>query len=293
MGINKLNLKIIAATSMCIFSLFALFSGTIAWFNVTQAATDNANNMGVGNTGNMFESLSFHPVVKIDVDEDSNPTTMYFDKGVSLSTVTDAQLQAGTASVSFTMDHYTLLRTRNPVLALIKLKNAYTVSADCSVKVSMILDDASEYIGSKTAAEVQAMATAGTLPLSSVVKFSVGYLTGSSTEAHDSADSIDSITKTVSMAYSIDSSKTSAAQYAFDAPASYSSYVTFTDGTPQFGAKDAFEDAFVGAEGQVVRYVYFIFDYDEESLDYIYNKFLGQSFLEDDLEFNCDWSLLI
>lgn len=291
---RKNVLKIAAMTSMAVFVLFSVFSGTAAWFGMNQKISSDGTNMQVGDRGNKFSKMSLHPIVKINLDASNNPTSFVFDKSYTSASITAAQLENGTGSISFEMDRYTLLRTRNPMLALIELKEATTVTADLPFRVSFSLSERSIYVGSRTASEVSAMIDSSTdLPLSSVIKFSGGYLTGSDLEDNDGSTAIEDISQTGSMPYDIDPSKTSTSQYILDAPTSYSSFVTFTNGNPVMASQDAFSNAFAGSVGEIVKYVYFIFDYNETSLDYIYNKFLGESFLEDDLHFSCDWSVLV
>ncbi len=62
-----LNLKIIAMTSMTLFSLFAVFMATAAWFNVIRQ---------VGSSGNGFVTAKMSPVIKqVEIFEKYNQTT--------------------------------------------------------------------------------------------------------------------------------------------------------------------------------------------------------------------------
>ncbi len=64
---RPLNLKIIAMTSMTLFSLFAVFMATAAWFNVIRQ---------VGSSGNGFVTAKMSPVVsKVEIFEKYTSTT--------------------------------------------------------------------------------------------------------------------------------------------------------------------------------------------------------------------------
>lgn len=62
-NINKL--KIIAATSMTIFSLACVFVATIAWFSANRAVNGNGNGFEIGNEGGIIESVKLHELEKI------------------------------------------------------------------------------------------------------------------------------------------------------------------------------------------------------------------------------------
>lgn len=61
-NINKL--KIIAATSMTIFSLACVFVATIAWFSANRAVSGNGNGFEIGNEEGIIESVSLHELKK-------------------------------------------------------------------------------------------------------------------------------------------------------------------------------------------------------------------------------------
>lgn len=61
-NINKL--KIIAATSMTIFSLACVFVATIAWFSANRAVNGNGNGFEIGNEDGIIESVKLHELNK-------------------------------------------------------------------------------------------------------------------------------------------------------------------------------------------------------------------------------------
>lgn len=57
---NHTNLKIIAATSMTIFSLACVFVSTIAWFAANRTVNGNGNGFEIGNESGLIKSVSLH-----------------------------------------------------------------------------------------------------------------------------------------------------------------------------------------------------------------------------------------
>ena len=280
-GLNRNILKIVAATSVVLFSLMAAFAGSIAWFNAAQAVSNRGSDMEVHSPERHLKKISFHKVVQIDYDNE----VFYFDQS-PVSQATLSQVDNGTASLGFEMDHYTLLRKQNPLLALIELNEAYEVSSELPVNATLITD-CTRFLTSYDAATVAAMTSR---PLSNVIRFSSGYLT-CNPNGDGVGDSLSDHSQTGNMNYAVDPQAVSSAQYVFDEPSNYDSFWELNNqGVPTLTAR---KNLFVGQNGQKVQYVYVIFDYNLTMLEVIYNHFLGRSFLEDDLVFRCDWTLRV
>ena len=277
-------LKIVAATSVCIFALFSVFAGSTAWFLSNQNIDNSGNAMPVDEVTRQFKKITLHRFVTST--EVESVTTYYFDQAIASSATVD-QIKAGTASISFTMDKYTLLRQTNPTLALIELSETYTASALEPVMLTLSTET-SRFLTSYTASEVSAMASR---PLSNIIKAAAGYLTSSG--SGDSAPTLDVVSHTGSMTYAINGITTSSSQYYFTAPAEneYSKFVTFTGETPSTPVTSL--DLLSATSGEKVKYLYIIFDYNADAIQAIYNHFLGQPFLEEDMSFQCDWTLIV
>lgn len=280
---NKNLLKIVAATSVCIFSLFSLFAGSTAWFLSVQNVDNGVDGMKVKEALRQFKKISIHRFVSSTI-VDGN-TTYYFDQAVAASLTVD-QIISGTGTLTFAMDKYSLLRRTNPTLALIELSDTYTASAADPVSLTLSTETTA-FLTSYTAAEVAAMTTR---PLSNVVKANAGYLTVEG-ESGDDTTSIDDISQTGEMTYAIDGTTKSDSQYVFSAPSSYSQFVSFSGNTPLTPVTDL---SLVNmTTGEKAKYIYVIFDYNVDALETIYNHFLGESFLEEDLYFQCDWTMIV
>ena len=80
-NINKL--KIIAATSMTIFSLACVFVATIAWFSANRAVNGNGNGFEIGNEGGIIDSVKLHELntnATGGYSFDENPSVTYTAK---------------------------------------------------------------------------------------------------------------------------------------------------------------------------------------------------------------------
>ncbi|MCR5491002.1 MAG: hypothetical protein K6F32_02600 [Bacilli bacterium] len=294
MGINKLNLKIIAATSMCIFSLFALFSGTIAWFNVTQAATDNANNMGVAKTTSALKKITFHAQVGTKSVTEGETTTSYylFEKAEYASiTVSDnvaSALSFNTDSGAYkdwdekddktaTLATYSLLAQDHPILMLFELES-YTASDPRSIVLDFTTS--STYLGSKERGQV----TNNNNPLSSVVQFASFGLTADL----PSGGAYTSSTQTYSETY----------LYGEVRGITYDKkWVSISDEEEPVIDDDGKINIFSNLDqnGDPSSTVYakigVVMNYNIDSLEYIYNKFLGETVLDSSLYFDWDWTM--
>ena len=280
---TNINLmKIVAATSVCIFALFSVFAGSTAWFLSNQTIDGTADQMGVNEVTKQFKKISIHRFVTSTTVDDV--TTYYFDQ-TQASYATVAQIKNGTASLQFVIDKYTLLRQTNPTFALIELSYTYTASELETVSLTLTTET-SVFLTSYTASEVNSMETH---PLSNIIKASAGYLTAET--GGDGTTKLSDISHTGEMPYAIDPTTRSASQYYLTAPNSYSTFVTFDGDAPSTPVTSL--NLFNASNGEKVKYLYIIFDYNADALESIYNHFLGQPFLEEDLRFQCDWTLVV
>ena len=275
-------LKVLAATSVAIFSLLTVFTSTAAWFDSRRSLDNGGDNFEVQSPSRRLKSISFHKVVQIDYDED----ILYFDQS-PVSTATASQFDNDTVSIGFEMDHYTLLRKQNPLLALIELSEVFEISNNVQIQ----LDISTESANFLTSYDAEYVAEMTNRPLSNIISFSGGYLT-SNTGGDNEGGTLSGISQTSNMTYSTDPEKTSSAQYVLDMPNDYASFWTINaQGNPTLTSPTM--TLFSGTNGQKVQYVYVIFEYNQPLLELIYNHFLGRSFLEKDLVFCCDWKLRV
>ncbi len=286
MGINKLNLKIIAATSMCVFSLFALFSGTIAWFNVTQAATNNANQMGINavteleyikiyrSTSATSEGYTFSetPIQTIFADRANGMPELKFrsDDSEPWASYTSAAMVNMNPDIIVdsvpTEDPFTPLSPYHPLLMVIEYRselttteNAATITAETS---HAFIAPSVDTNGSALPAE--GIRASGN-PMSSFIKtYAQGY---------DSATAVD---------FSYTTAELSAMQSG--------AFATLNDsGNPVFNNNPTF----FSENTNPVKKVAMIFEYNPTMIDYVYYYYVGETVLDETIATVCDWTLFI
>lgn len=270
--IKKSTIKIIAATSMCIFSLASVFSATIAWFTMVQNTATDSSDMPVKNLEDSVRSITFHNFVsEVTVDEE----TYYTFSTTPTSTVT---ISDGVASQvgKLEMGLYALDDPHHPVLMLLELNpGTFNITFNITDENTYYIADGGE--GHTVSNESN--------PLSSVVEF---YSFTYSKTASD-ATSLASRTISVESAnyYSLKTSEfvrsgTGANQSSFvqlDNTGDYDDFVT--------------EASLFSGNANDYAYLGVVIDYYSESLQYIYSYFMGDQVLNEDLMFSCDWEMRI
>ncbi len=314
MGINKLNLKIIAATSMCIFSLFALFSGTIAWFNVTQAATDNANNMGVKPVAGKLKAVYFHELASKEIDSKTKVASSFtFSSAYSGKIEFDWESKTadydGNATVS--LSQYTPLDPEHPVLMVFEMNEGYQITGDGELTITA-KTDVTGFLGARTASNAPLYSLDGNgvyysktnssdasktdyyYAMSSVAKF---YCTDASTELYNkpNGENTTLINPTYAVADLRDKADSAAALAEDeDAVVPDLSFVNVDNAAETFTYKQE-PTIYTSVANTTVKYISIIVDYYEDAIEYIYSTYLGNTVLENELDgtldFVCDWDL--
>ena len=77
-GKNKNLIRIAAMTSMTIFSLMAVFAGTLAWFNANRVINNGADSMQISSLGGKLKSISFHSLSAKNRFSVSRPSPVVF-----------------------------------------------------------------------------------------------------------------------------------------------------------------------------------------------------------------------
>ncbi len=314
MGINKLNLKIIAATSMCVFSLFALFSGTIAWFNVTQAATDNANNMGVKPLAGKLKGVYFHELSSKAIDPDTKVASSFtfasaYSGKIEFDWETKTADYDGNATVN--LSQYTPLDPEHPVLMVFEMSEGYSIRGDGELTITA-KTDVTGFLGARSAnnapfysldgngvyySEVNSSDASKTdyyYAMSSVAKF---YCTDSSAELYNKTNGAN--TTLINPTYAVASLRDKAdskAALAEDENAVVPdlSFVDVNNAAETFTYNQE-PTIYTSIANTTVKYISVVVDYYEDAIEYIYSTYLGNTVLEGTLDgtlnFLCDWNL--
>ncbi len=273
---NKTLLKIVAATSMCIFALLAAFAGSAAWFNATQTANQDADQMAIGELPNFFGSLSFH------AKTGAYDSYLCFSQTASGLYTTESEEVVYSGSSEVPMQEYDLLNQHQEILMLLTLSEDHTCSSTDAITVTLSTSEG--YLGeidSEGNPTLSSLPSSGN-PLSSIIRFGcLAY----------SEDDFTSLQASAQTAYDSAATSTSTEGEPYFVPEvadeDFLSFVTFSGDTPTFTST---LDLFNLTSG-TYKYLVVVIDYYAESLDWIYTIFLGSTALDSDLLFTCDWGL--
>ena len=290
---RKNNLKIAAMTSMVIFTLFAVFSGTFAWFNINQSVLENGDNMNVDRLTSVLSRVHFHAQVGTKAITENDVSTNYylFEKAEYASIEIGDDNIAGElefnkdsgaykdweakADQTSTLSTYSLLAQDHPILILFDIV-PYTSASPSEIKLDF--RTGSQYLG--FADSVQRSGN----PLSSIVQFNAFGLTSSL----PSGGSYNSDTQAYSDTY----------LYGVERGITYDKkWVTISDAETATFDSDGLINIFsnLDAQGNPTSTVYtqigVVMNYSIESLEFIYNKFLGNEILNENLFFTWDWTM--
>lgn len=283
---KKLNkLKLFAATSMAIFTLFATFAGAYAWFASKMNSTGSSDNFEVHDISGKFNKLYIH-----EYDETNSSKTTYkffktpigtISKGTGPNRVGPYE---GTRPAKF--DLYSLVDRSHPLLFVYEFVSEVTVSSDENIVITtetqstFIADGETDNQG-KIIEKIQASGN----PLSSIVKYkSFSYAANADTTITDST-AISSF-NTTSQEF----------EYAASSLTSMTPFVNLTTVNDElvYTSFNKTATLFSGNTNDKIKYVAIIFDYYEEALQYIYNFYLGNTVLENEtIGFKCDWVTMI
>ena len=284
--LRKSTLKIVAATSVVLFSLMAAFAGSIAWFNATQALSNRGSDMSVGLMGDL-QSIDVYRATSADADGYTFSSTPIQQIRVTTWATGNATFEAKSGEsdwVSYAScpaidmnpnivigndeleDPFSPLSPFHPLMLICTYRDEID-AAENNVRVyaetsHRFLTDAVTPSGSALTGEtIQATGN----PLSSFIQaYSKGY------------DSSTSVPFTYVMG-DLDSMQ-------------HSSFASLNgDNAPVFDANPTF---FFDNEHSVKK-VAIIFEYNIPVIEYIYFRNLGLSVLDNVITATCDWRLYV
>ncbi|MBQ9458142.1 MAG: hypothetical protein IJU64_06575 [Bacilli bacterium] len=278
------KLKIIAATSMVIFSLAAAFSGAYAWFDSVSMVKENANSFPVSPISGDFKSLTIYPSI------DTSRTEMHFDLGNPLQTLTVTNWNPITVTSNpltpptITMGEYDLLEPSQPLLLVFDFDKdvSPTAAEPIHIKANSSKD---YYLGSVDSIEGKDDVK-GKYPMSSVVAcYAKSFTTPSS--------SLPTATYSVTIeGVTTDYDHTWTLTYEDrDADYTKTSFVYFDTESagkvegPHFNSSISVFKATSGT----VRSIAVVLDYYANAIDYVFNNFLGL----EEMHFACDWVTVV
>lgn len=316
--LNNPKLKIVAATSVTIFSLLVLFIGTYAWFESSLRRTEEGDNFEVSVLDGKLKGIYIHHVANNGVVIDSQtgkPSSFTFNTSYSGKITYDWENKTAnyTGDTSITLDQYTPLNHDHPVLLVFELDDAYSIGYDGEIVIRATTETPG-FLGERDEtnnnAPVYGLTTTGVYQtktvgsetqyyyaLSSVTNF---YCTDSSSELYNK-DGSDNNTTLINPTYSYSSLRNreqSIAAKELD-PEAVVPDLSFTainnsDETSNFNQRPTI---YTSRADTSVRYISVVLDYYSDAIEYIYSTFLGNDTLEyqfhNELDFLCDWGLEI
>ena len=285
--LNKKTTKIVAATGMTIFSLFAVCAATFAWFATNRDVDSSGMQVSVDASG-YFYKLSIHNAVTISDSQyrfDTNPWGT-----VQIENWKTRRLISSFSSDSCFMGSYDYLEKNHPVLFLIQLgddsvANYTATSVDpITVKAKTETDF---YLGDNAAGRTvyapdEINYSQGHFnPLSSVVKYSSRVFADST--ALDAITSERSVTLSDvtydTYDFSVNQLSNTGSFVEFDNQDSYTSFEQ--------------HPVIYSTTSATVKYIAVVFDFYELAMETIYGAFLGDEVLTDTIGFTCDWTMVI
>ena len=307
--IGSTNMKIIAATAMTVFSLFAATVGVFAWFTGKIQDSKNADEFEVTINSGRFKNLYFHQYSSVVTDSTSlKPISYTFNS--SWAGKISYDWNTGTASYTGTaveMEDYSPLDFSQPVLLVFELNDAYelTNAGEISIEAKT---DVEGFLGARTSTGTPVYNLLNSAlshdtstdtyyyALSSVINF---YCTDTSSELYNKNgnDNTTLINTTYTVANLKNKEDCKAAKESNPAAVVPDLTFTYIDNDTDEVTFNQEPSIYKSEANTTVRYISIVIDYYSDALDYIYSTYLGDRTLEGPfdyhLNFKCDWGLEI
>ena len=271
----KSPLKILAATSVTIFSLLSVFTSTAAWFDSQRNLKNGANEMAVSSYHDLESLAIYRPTLG------GASATSYQFKSTPDAIVHINENMTTSINMGEDENPYSPLEPFRPLLFVATYRNAVN-TADGPVRVKAI--DADPYIvkidGYDDTHDIDpSNDPVKTYPLSSIVEFKAKYF--STVADFNTAFGIESEGDGPSIARS---SLTSWTKSQFI-------QVTQSYGTETVTPND--ECQILRVTSGSVKIIAFIMEYNVDSINFISSHYMGKEFMNEDIHFACDWTLEI
>ena len=258
---------------MCIFTLFSVFSATIAWFSMTQQKAASHDAMPIQDHDGILSRITFHSLNATYTTD----STFAFDagegniRGEIVMNWNTGELE-GIDDCSVTLDRYDPLNQSHPILMLFEFNRAVPANT-VEIKATT---ESSEFVGY--------IENANGNPLSSVIQHSAIYFTSAPTLTNGT--------------YQFAKSSLS--------EAGHFSNIAFDDqGYPVIDSEHGFESEQYFFKDETITtnitHVGVVIDYYEDAMSYLYSVNLGNPLFEMDatdedagvINFVCDWTTVI
>lgn len=256
---------------MSIFTLFSVFSATVAWFEMLKNTDGGASSMGITNKDGALKKITFHDLNTAS----STDTTYVFNAGTNTRGTLTIDWKTGIPTeiddVSVSLERYEPLNESHPLLLLFEFNSAF--HAD-SLDITAITETES-FIGWVNNAQNN--------PLTSVIKYRSIYFTSNPTTNN-----------------TIQFAKSSLSEAGHFVNISYDQ-----EGYPVIDENGGFvqtQQLYHRENDQtLISHVGVVLDYYEDAMAYLYALNLGNEIFEADasnedagvVNFVCDWEIIV
>ncbi|MCR4911172.1 MAG: hypothetical protein K5925_01435 [Bacilli bacterium] len=296
LGRKKSLIKIVAATSVVIFSLLSVCAGAFAWFLSERDQSAASSSFSVKSYGK-FESISFHRLTSKNVNVANDSTSTFsFEKtaygAITYNWDTGKYIPSGT-STSLTLPQYDPLDQHQPVLAVIKLNREYdTDGGSVVIKTTTTVDGFLGKQNETTHVNIYKLGNPSdpTEAAKPTLKMTNDYDDG----VHDRYP-LSSVANMRCQNFSTTEYTTWANGSTLDLTlgnlTGKKSFVTVDNalGTSSFTKSI---EVYNSGEGKDIQYIAVMIDYDPDAIEYTYSTYLGNDIMESYnyiLYFLCDW----
>lgn len=289
LNIKNNKLRILAATSVTVFSLAVAFTGAFAWLSINKTVNSNGANNAIQNVNGKLKSVTFHRLSSKVTDAEGKATSFSFYKNASgtitynWSNSTGTYIPSTSGDIRIQLDNYNLLDQEHPLLLLLEFDSEYNTTNDY----------------------IEITATSHT----------TDFIGGRDPTTHQPVYDLNDVYKTIddepyyglsSIAYFYKKAMSQTAYDTFNNSQVYTLTKTelveagrFTDidnenETSTYSRQITIDKETSGS----VKYIALVVDYYVDAIEYIYSTFLGDSVLESPaynytLNFICDWTMEI
>ena len=292
------KIKLVAACAVALFSVITCVTGTIAWFTASRISNNDNDSLQVVAPSGIFKKVTFHELIQSERSNDSPVGSTYYNYKFNQIPIGTISLIPGTSTdlsesynyassvhdgaTNITLGEYNVLDQRHPLLLLFELDEEHTATVLEPITLNGILDDDTYYMGETTISNnkivpVNELYENGN-PLSSVVRFTSYGLTSTQ------LDNLEGTGTYLGNSYDT-------YNFANANNRTYNSFVDMSDvENPVLNDSQMIYRASVG---DTLQYIAVIFDYYDESIEYIYSIFMGDELTQEYLNYRCDFKMVM
>lgn len=295
MKVKENNLKIIAATMLCIFTLFSVFVSTIAWFLANRYRTLDGEGFITSKIPCIITSVSVYNQAEVINDSSTYTKQFVFEQTPSITyTISENDSVTSTGSQP-SLGTYDIFEESRSLLFVFEINpEIYNQNEEISLSINCITDttlDDSLFGSGDSNNHNYTLKSSGN-PQSSIIQFS-------SCISFDSDEKLNALKKTYTYADSISASVFDFTDESFTSSLNTTSGFATVDNDlklQDYSQKCSFYSASNQTISSLPKYIAMVVSYNENAFQYIYNANLGNdvTFSEENINFdNCDWSLEI